>query len=65
VISAADVARVAEANGLPLWLAQGICADIALGERIRAERRSRPRLEKRQHQAVIRSYLLEREGART
>jgi hypothetical protein len=53
---------VARLNDIPLWLAQGIAADVGLSEALRGERRNRfPRLEKRRNQCALLSLLIERE----
>jgi hypothetical protein len=43
VISPALIAMVARQHDIPIWLAQAITANVALGERLRAERQRFPR----------------------
>jgi hypothetical protein len=54
---------VARQHDIPPWLAQGIAANVALSEALRAERRRVhcPRLERRRNQSVILAHLIERE----
>jgi hypothetical protein len=54
---------VARQNDIPPWLAQGIAANVALSEALRAERRRVHcrRLERRRNQSVILAHLIERE----
>jgi hypothetical protein len=61
MIAAADIKRVAQQFDLQLWQAQGIAADVALAEALRAERRQFPRLERRRNQIALLGHLIERE----
>jgi hypothetical protein len=65
MITRADVARVARQYDLPPVVANGLAADVALSEAIRAERRNRrTRLEPRKARASLLARVLEREELR-
>jgi hypothetical protein len=54
---------VARLNDIPLWLAQGIAADVGLSEALRAERRNRlpAGLERRKNWLTLTGYMIEKE----
>jgi hypothetical protein len=61
VIHNADIARVAEQESLPLWLAHGIAADVVLSMELRRQRERFPERERRSNQLAIFQFQLERE----
>jgi hypothetical protein len=61
VIRNADITRVAKQQSLPLWLAQGIAAEVVLGMRLRRHRERFPQRERRARQLALLGHMIERE----
>lgn len=57
----AQVAAVAHLHGIPMVVAHGLAADVALEQAIRAERQRHERLEARSRWLELTGYLLEKE----